>query len=256
MAHRLSRLGLLGRGFCRLTPSFKPAGAEAGAGAALTFNHGSHNTASRLDPKFHTIARSFSSTAAGGGTGLNANPSYQIYGENTAFTMKCIMPGFRIVGNRTVIMETSKKGRLLLEFTPRQAHDNAKFAWDRSLKFALSAEEIGTLVARLSTLQPVEFARQTAQNSNAQYGFHGNNNDKGMGSLQKVFRAIPNSDGSIQFSVDYELDGRGGQDPPNPKESVRMRLMEWNYLSLLHDRSADHLLFSFWNSMDQWRSVS
>jgi hypothetical protein len=223
MAHCLSRLG---RGFCRLTPSLKP----AGAGAALTFNHGSHSTqtahkilsASRLDPKFHTIARSFSSTA-GGGTGLNANPSYQIYGENTAFTMKCIMPGFRIVGNRTVIMETSKKGRLLLEFTPRQAHDTSKFAWDRSLKFALSAEEIGTLVARLSTLQPVEFARQTAQNSNAQYGFHGTNDDKGMGSLQKVFRAIPNSDGSIQFSVDYELDGRGGQDPPNPKESVRMR---------------------------------
>jgi hypothetical protein len=242
MAHCLSRLG---RGSCRLAPSLKP----AGAGAALSFNHGSHSTqtahkilsASRLYPKSHTIARSFSSNA-GGGSELNANPSYQIYGENSAFTMKCIMPGFKIVGNRTVIMETTKKGRLLLEFTPRQAHDTARFAWDQSVKFALSAEEIGTLVARLSTSQPVEFARQTAQNNNAQYGFHGSNDDKGMGSLQKVFRAIPKSDGSIQFSVDYELDGRGSQDPPNPKEAVRMRLIEWNYLSL-HDRSANYLFF-------------
>lgn len=220
MAHRVSQLG---RKFVRQTKiSFR----NGGSVAALAFNRGSctmptaHRIASagHIASKLHTVSRSYSSTAVRASS-LNANPSYQIYGENTAFTMKCIMPGFRVVGNRTVIMESKQKGRLLMEFTPRQSYDGGKFAWDKSLKFALSAEEVGTLIARLSNLQPVEFARQTG--GNPQYGFHGSNNDSGAGSLQKVFRAIPNSDGHIQLSIDYELDGRGGQDPPNPKESVR-----------------------------------
>jgi hypothetical protein len=153
--------------------------------------------------------RSFSS--------YNANPSYQIYGENTAFTMKSIMPGFKIVGSKTVIVDNNKKGRLLLEFTPRTSSEG-RFAWDQAIKFALSAEEVGTLLSRLSNSHTVEFARQTGQSGNPQYGFH--NEDMGQGTLQKVFRAIPNPDGTVQFSIDYELEGRGGQDPPNPQESV------------------------------------
>ena len=161
-------------------------------------------------------ARTFSSNA---GRSLNASPSYQIYGENTAFTMKCILPSFRIVGNRTVILDTKKgKGRLLFEFTPRLPPDE-RFAWDKAIKFALSAEEVGVLIARLSNWEPVEFARQTG-GAAAQYGFHDSNDEMGRGSLQKIFRAIPAEDGSITFSIDYELDGNGGQDPPNDQEIV------------------------------------
>eukprot|EP00980_Cylindrotheca_fusiformis_P002922 scaffold678_cov98-Cylindrotheca_fusiformis.AAC.6 len=183
------------------------------------------------------------SSFGGGSPSLTANPSYQIYGENAAFTMKCIMPTFRVVGNKnrpTVFVDNKQKGRLLFEFTPRSSNGGGgggtKFAWDRPLRFALSAEEVGTLLAALSSLQPVEFARQNGGAGGQQYGFHGGANDNNISgsSLQKVFRAIPNmNNGSIQFTIDYELDGRGGQDPPNPNEApgpMEISLMTGEYL--------------------------
>jgi len=83
------------------------------------------------------------------------------------------------------------------------------------VRFALSAEEAGLLIAKLPVLETVEFARQTrtgdGQNST---------NPVAMGSLQKVFRAYPRPDGSVQMIVDYEVDGEGGKDPPTEKEAV------------------------------------
>ena len=165
--------------------------------------------------------RLFSSFNGNSGSFL-VNPSYQVYGEEIAFTVKCIMPTFRVVGKRTVVMDKANAGRLLLEFTPRMANDN-RFAWDSSIKFALSAEEVGTLVAHLTHGQPLELARQTAQGGgNQQYGFHDN---KGVGSLQKVLRVMPENGGmAVTMSIDYEVDGRKGQDPPNPQEAVSIRL--------------------------------
>jgi hypothetical protein len=50
---------------------------------------------------------------------VNAAPSYQVYGENTAFTVKAIGPEFRLVGERTVVLDAGKKGRLLFEWVQR-----------------------------------------------------------------------------------------------------------------------------------------
>ena len=52
-------------------------------------------------------------------TTVNATPSYQVYGENTAFTVKAIGPEFRLVGERTVVLDASKRGRLLFEWVQR-----------------------------------------------------------------------------------------------------------------------------------------
>ncbi|CAJ1942098.1 unnamed protein product [Cylindrotheca closterium] len=197
--------------------------------------------------------RFFSSPGGGGGGGYQASPSYQIYGEEVAFTLKCIMPSFRLVGNRTVVVDKTNKGRLLLEFTPRQAQDTNRFAWDQSIKFALLAEEVGTLVACLSHGQPVELARQTAalggqqqqQQQQGQYGFHGET--PGVGSLQKILRAMPDNGGAATFSIDYELDGRGSQDPPNPNEvhgPLQIRLMagEFQVLKSIMEHSIPRLV--------------
>ena len=224
MAHLLSR-------YCRRPLSLAATKHFNGTRMAATVPSVSKNdftvSFSNHQKNVQITHRSFSSYYGSGGSGggggqgsnLNASPSYQVYGENTAFTMKCILPGFRVVGNKTVIVDNkNRRGRLLFEFTPRLPPDE-RFAWDKAIKFALSAEEVGVLLSRLSNSEPVEFARQTGGSGGPQYGFH--NEEMGRGSLQKVFRAFPTEDGSIQLSVDYELDGRGGQDPPNSQESVR-----------------------------------
>jgi hypothetical protein len=59
--------------------------------------------------------RSFSSDMSQ----INATPSYQIYGETAAFTIKAIAPEFRMLGGKTVVLDASKRGRLLFEWTAR-----------------------------------------------------------------------------------------------------------------------------------------
>jgi hypothetical protein len=89
-----------------------------------------------------------------------------------------------------------------------------KFAWDSPLRFGLSPEEIGLYLARLKMGQPVEFNRQ-----NLAGGAQFNDADTNAGSLLKVFRAEPLVDGTVRMTCDYELDGRGGQEPPTSSES-------------------------------------
>jgi hypothetical protein len=170
-------------------------------------------------------ALSYSLQSAKAQDGPNARPSYQIYGENTAFTIKHINPEFKVVGSgKTIILD--KKGRLLLEWVPRTPSNQGsynKFAWDRPLRFGLSPEEIGLYLARLKIGQSVEFNRQSSNRSD-----YGNNNNGAQfdddntnaGSLLKVFRAQPLPDGTVRMTCDYELDGRGGQDPPTSYEST------------------------------------
>jgi hypothetical protein len=90
-----------------------------------------------------------------------------------------------------------------------------KFAWDRPIRFALSAEEAGLVMARLDKGEKVEVNRQTRA-ENSQYS----DVAVGDGALQKVFRATPHPDGCVQFIIDYELNGQGGQAPPTNNEAV------------------------------------
>ena len=46
-------------------------------------------------------------------------PSYQIYGEDSALTIKAILPEFRLLGSSTLVLDGKRKGRLLLEWVPR-----------------------------------------------------------------------------------------------------------------------------------------
>lgn len=157
---------------------------------------------------------------------INARPAYQIYGENVAFSIKPIPPEFRAVsGGKTVVLDGTKKGRLMLEWVPRiSIPGQNKFAWDRPLRFALTPEEIGLVLTRLKQEKSVELNRhlRTTTGDYGDYFSNNNNNtndDDNMDSLMKVFRAETLPNGSIRFVCDHEKDGRGGQDPPSQNES-------------------------------------
>jgi hypothetical protein len=51
--------------------------------------------------------------------------------------------------------------------------------------------------------------------------------------MQKVFRAFPRPDGSVQLVMDYELNGLGGQEPPTEKEAVRNGAIVLSFFSCL-----------------------
>ena len=136
---------------------------------------------------------------------INVRPTYQLYGDDVAFAVKCINPEFRVVGtNNTVILD--KKGKLFFEWVPRIPSSN-RYAYDRPLRFALSPEEAALLFAKLKYGQAVELNRQQR-------------NDMDDNSLVKVFRATPMPDGTVRMSCDYEKDGRGGQPPISEHETT------------------------------------
>jgi hypothetical protein len=68
----------------------------------------------------NTSIRSFSYNAGNGGS-RKMNPSYQVYGEESALTIKAMMPGFRALGSSSIVLDNRGRGRLLLEWTPRKA---------------------------------------------------------------------------------------------------------------------------------------
>jgi hypothetical protein len=68
----------------------------------------------------NTSVRSFSYNAGKGGS-KKMNPSYQVFGEESALTIKAMMPGFRALGSSSVVLDNRRRGRLLLEWTPRNA---------------------------------------------------------------------------------------------------------------------------------------
>ena len=50
---------------------------------------------------------------------LRAQPNYSVFAEKCVMSMRLIPPQFRILRNNTMILDNSKRGRVLLEFAPR-----------------------------------------------------------------------------------------------------------------------------------------
>ena len=90
-----------------------------------------------------------------------------------------------------------------------------RFAWETPIRFALTPEEAGLLLVRMSQRQPLEVARRSSgADRSSQYS------SMTMPTAEKIFRAAPHDDGSMQFTIDYELDGVGSQAPPTSNEAV------------------------------------
>lgn len=50
---------------------------------------------------------------------LRSQPQYAIFGEKTMLSIKMIPPVFRCLKNGSLVLDQSKKGRILLEWSPR-----------------------------------------------------------------------------------------------------------------------------------------
>jgi hypothetical protein len=60
---------------------------------------------------------------AGGGQSLRAFPAYSVFGEMCLLSVKLLPPLFRVhPNNNTLLLDSSKKGRILLEWIPRIAN--------------------------------------------------------------------------------------------------------------------------------------
>jgi hypothetical protein len=104
----------------------------------------------RIIQQRHRFSSSFSSSSSSSSsTHKLVNPSYQIYGEESAFTVKAIPPEYQALPSKYAKNDNSsnspalavkKSGRLLLEWTLRDMNTN-KYQWNSSVKFALSPEE-------------------------------------------------------------------------------------------------------------------
>jgi hypothetical protein len=56
---------------------------------------------------------------------LRSQPQYAIFGEKTMLSIKMIPPTFRCLKNGSIVLDQNKKGRILLEWSPRG--DGGKF---------------------------------------------------------------------------------------------------------------------------------
>jgi len=199
------------------------------------------------------------------------NAAYTVYGEEFAFSIRAILPEFRVLPSGMVVLDAGKRGRLLLEWTPCGGHNDENnnhsgrrsYRWDVCTRFALTAEEAASLLARLDRGDPgVEFTRNVGSDNN-------NNNYTGGGNsgpnIQKVFLAknigagggddgSRHSNDGVSLLVDYvdaETQRFGetphGNDGTRGPFEIRLMVGEYNVLRSIIEYSIPKLVG--WSTM-------
>lgn len=145
---------------------------------------------------------------------LRSQPQYAIFGEKTMLSIKMIPPSLKCLKNGSIVLDQNKKGRILLEWSPR--HDAGNFDKDSQIRFGLSPEEVGFMLHQLPENE-VEFVRRIPSEQ------------PGMTAAdmpEKILRITPGEGGQFSFKIDYEKDNVGGQsvgassEPLGPLEVV------------------------------------
>ena len=154
-----------------------------------------------------------------------------MYGEEVAFSIKAIPPEFRALASGTVVLDSGKRGRFLFEWAPMDNSSGGdygtgrKYRWDATTRFALTAEEAASLLARLDRGDPsVELSRRLA-------GDH-YQNPTGM-PVDKIFMAklveLEDDDGGP------DVDGVGGEGGEEAGGMAKAAKKKNNGISLLVD---------------------
>jgi hypothetical protein len=123
-----------------------------------------------------------------------------------------------------------KRGRILIEFTPRGP--DGSFHWADQVRVAISAEEVGLICNQLPHYE-VSLTRVPRVAT----GYDGESTEgiASDGIPNKVLKATPGEGGTVKFSIDYVLNGVGGQSPgPGQEGKVRL-IVDKLDLSLLHE---------------------
>ena len=144
-----------------------------------------------------------------------AYPQYAIHGEAHMLNIKMIVPGYRLIKGESIAVDNSKKGRMLLEFTPRGSSGN--YLWSDTVRFALSCEEVGLLISQLPQYE-VELSRAATNSQDIEdtSKFGAITNDM----PDKVLRITPGEGASVKFMLDFVRDGVGGQSPGVGQDGV------------------------------------
>lgn len=93
------------------------------ASTVLANNHTVTASASSTKELSSVFNRTFSSNGGSYGGApngpLRSQPQYAIFGEKTMLSIKMIPPVFRCLKNGSLVLDQNKKGRILLEWSPR-----------------------------------------------------------------------------------------------------------------------------------------
>ena len=166
---------------------------------------------------------------------MKAFPQYSVFGENCMLSIKIMAPSFRLLKNNSLVIDSNKKGRILLEWTPRTADGTSSltlnqtrgsllevdlsnyhfcslfatggFTRDNQIRFGLSPEELGLMLDQLPE-HPVEFVRRAPKAD--EYSMSGSVSSD---MAEKVLRITPGESGMVSYKIDFEKDGVGGQTP-------------------------------------------
>ena len=198
----------------------------------LSNNHSSPSSDSFPKVSPAMMNRALSSNGAYGGTPngpLRSQPQYAIFGEKTMMSIKMIPPVFRCLKNGSLVLDQNKKGRILLEWSPRgdagtfrnYLNDNdihpllivaipflfslynkiGGFDREAQIRFGLSPEEVGFLLHQLPDNE-VEFVRRLPADQPG---------TSAADMPEKILRITPGEGGQFAFKIDYEKDSVGGQ---------------------------------------------
>lgn len=167
--------------------------------------------------------------------------------------IKLIPPGYRIVKGESIVMDSARKGKLLMEFTPRSAA--GAYDWADQVRFALSAEEVGLFCSQLPQF-PVEYSRGSAQSSEEEpMTFGAVSNDM----PDKVLKISPGEGATVVFVLDFVRDGVGNQSRGGASPGVSFEIVTTDSndsrIKCLHDviiQSVQSLTFV--NFSQDWRS--
>lgn len=205
----------------------------------LTNNHSIPLTEPSTKESPSMMIRTFSSNSgAYGGTPngpLRSQPQYAIFGEKTMLSIKMIPPVFRCLKNGSLVLEQNKKGRILLEWSPRG--DAGGFDREAQIRFGLSPEEVGFLLHQLPDNE-VEFVRRLPAEQPG---------TSAADMPEKILRITPGEGGQFAFKIDYEKDSVGGQivggttEPLGPLEVVA-QLGEYVVMRKLMEQSLPSLI--------------
>jgi len=146
-----------------------------------------------------------------------AHPQYHVFGEKNMMCFKIMLPGFRALKGDGIVTDKSKKGRMLLEFTPSNAE--GRYQWNDQVRFGLSAEEVGLFCNQLPH-HPIELSRSAMSSppgeGDEDHKIEPITNDR----PDKVLKISPSDGASVTFCLDYVKDGIGGQSDSGPLEVV------------------------------------
>ena len=169
--------------------------------------------------------------AAGPGGGVRAFVGYNVYKGKAALQFSPVKAQFAPFTDRQgqAALRLDRKGSILCQFAP--AAGERQYDWEKKQTFALSADELGSLLAMDAFKDEVSF-------------FHDPNmGGQGQGLVQKALKVGPSPDGKVLF---FSLDVKSGGSP-NQRISVPVSRGEFAVLcSLIHSVLPSLLGWDLW----------